>query len=58
MNQGMDGVSGACPSDQVAVAVQAKENQQKNRDARNAAALIESAMVKQLPPDATFSTYA
>ena len=40
------------------MAVLAKENQQKARDARNAAALIESAQVKPLPPDATFSTYA
>lgn len=54
----MDKVSGADASDQAAVAMQVKENQQKMRDARNAAALIESAQVKQLPPDATFSTYA
>jgi hypothetical protein len=57
MVTGMDGVS-ACLPDAVAVTLQAKENQQKLQDGRNAARLIEAAMPKPLPPDATFSTYA
>jgi hypothetical protein len=58
IDQGMDGVSGSSACDQAAVAVLAKDNDQKKQDARNAATLIESAMPKPLPPDATFSSYA
>jgi hypothetical protein len=54
----MDGVSGPSTADQAAVAVTAKANDQKKQDAANAATLIESAMPKSLPPDATFSSYA
>jgi hypothetical protein len=54
----MDGVSGASTLDQAAIAVLAKDHQQKKQDAVNTAKLIQSAMVKPLPPDATFSTYA
>ena len=54
----MDGPSGASTCDQAAVAMLVKEKQQNVRDGRNAAALIESAVVKQMPPDATFSAYA
>jgi hypothetical protein len=54
----MDGVTGASLPDAVAVTLQAKDNQQKLQEGRNAARLIESAMPRPMPPDATFSTYA
>jgi hypothetical protein len=54
----MDGVSAPASPEALAVAVQAKSNKQSVQEAKYAAQLIEAAMPKPLPPDATFSTYA
>jgi hypothetical protein len=54
----MDGMTPASLSDAHAVTMQVRENQQKGQEARNAARLIEAAMPRPLPADATFSTYA
>jgi hypothetical protein len=54
----MDGISSAGTLDQAAMTMLVKDHQQKKQDAANAARLIQSAMVRPLPPDATFSTHA
>jgi hypothetical protein len=52
----LSGSSGVDPSDAAAVAVQVKAKHQQMQQAMNNARLIDSAAVKPMPVDATFST--